>query len=378
MEGRRRPWNEDRSRFSPNMTAVSSTSSPEGPLGHLLAVKATLPCLDPRIQPSPGALRHQGCLGRNNQVQSRRCSAHPHTGSASPLPLLLGAPTRCRPSLSLLRGADLSAEPAPKAGEAAGEVPEPVTPETPPAGCSVLLHPGLPQWPLPCACFKTKGGALQCGLRGPHSREGDPAEDGGRAAAAWGQNRGLSRGCSAPCCPCRGGVQRTRVSRPAGRRDARLRGRGRARARGSAWAGIWGPRRAGAASTRRRGSSGWPGCGSFLEPLARLFPRIVGATHGRGARARARHSRGRSSPRLGDAGLEDPGGRGPPSRSLPRARAKGAGRGGRVWGGERLSCRRPAVFPEGSTVTSTRVGLSPSLHSCTNQKIRWVSHYPEY
>lgn len=129
---------------------------------------------------------------------------------------------------------------------------------------------------------------------------------------------GVPRGRSAPSCPGRGGVQRTRVSRTAGRRDARLRGRGRAR--GSAWAGIWGPRRAGAARTRRRGGPGWPGCGSFLEPLARLFPWIVGATHGRGARARARHSRGRSSPRLGDAGLEDPGGRGPPSRSLPRAR----------------------------------------------------------
>lgn len=327
--------------------------------GHRLAVQASLPCLDPRIHPSHGALRQQGCPGRNDQVQSRRCSAHPRTRSAGSLPLLLGAPARWRPSLALLPGADPSAEPAPSAGEAAGEVPEPVTPETPPASCSVLLHPGLPEVDTSACLFQKQrrgpAGNPPKGLTQAGPAVWSPAltpAKGTLQRTAAGLQRpgvriGVPRGRSAPSCPGRGGVQRTRVSRTAGRRDARLRGRGRAR--GSAWAGIWGPRRAGAARTRRRGGPGWPGCGSFLEPLTRLFPWIVGATHGRGARARARHSRGRSSPRLGDAGLEDPGGRGPPSRSLPRARRVRDEVGG-CGGGEGLSCSRSAVFPEGSSI----------------------------
>lgn len=74
---------------------------------------------------------------------------------------------------------------------------------------SQLLCPSPPRAPrsghfcVPVS--KTKAGACRepskrpdpggpCSVvSGPHSREGDPAEDRGRAAAAWGQNRGPSR-----------------------------------------------------------------------------------------------------------------------------------------------------------------------------------------
>lgn len=115
--------------------------------------------------------------------------------------------------------------------------------------------------------------------------------------------------------------------------EARRASAGHWRAPDSAGAGTRGPRRAGAARTRRQGGPGWPECGPFPESLARLFPRTIGISNGRGAGARARDRRGRGGPSCGDAKLEGAGRRGPPGRSLPqrqrvRAEVGGLGVGG--------------------------------------------------
>uniref|UniRef100_A0A5F9DEW0 Heme-binding protein 2 n=1 Tax=Oryctolagus cuniculus TaxID=9986 RepID=A0A5F9DEW0_RABIT len=66
-------------------------------------------------------------------------------------------------------------------------------------------------------------------------------------------------------------------------------------------------------------SRGWrPGHRTGAAPAQRRerLSRVVGAAHGRGAGARSRDTRGCGSPRPGDAGVDGPGGRGPPEMKI--------------------------------------------------------------
>lgn len=113
---------------------------------------------------------------------------------------------------------------------------------------------------------------------------------------------------------------------PPGRDPAVFRGLGAPALRGGDRASAGrGPSR-----TRRRGGPERPGCGSLAQ-LAGLFPRSIGAAHGRGAGARSRGQPRARGPRGGDAGLGGPGGCWPPGRRRPQAgrvRCGGGERGG--------------------------------------------------
>lgn len=148
--------------------------------------------------------------------------AHPPTGRRGALLPFTGCTHSVQARPHPLPVVDPSAEPAPSAGGAAGEVPELVTPETLPASCSVFLQcPATlaPTLDTSACLFIRKQGRRAGGIakesptqRGPAIRppaltpaEGTQQGGAAQAAAARGGNRGPSRSqCLLPPRPrCR-------------------------------------------------------------------------------------------------------------------------------------------------------------------------------